>query len=108
MDCVFCKIVSGEIPKEFKYQDDDIVAFDDLHPVAPVHLLIIPKKHIVDFFQNDDDKIHVAISRAIRHLIAKTRLDTRGYRIEVNGGGAQDIDHLHFHLFGPRKIGAAH
>ena len=57
MDCVFCKIVSGEIPKEFKYQDDDIVAFDDLHPVAPVHLLIIPKKHIVDFFQNDDDKI---------------------------------------------------
>lgn len=102
-NCVFCKIVNGEIPKEFAYEDDTIVAFDDINPVAPVHLIIIPKEHIPDFFEVKDEKVHVAISNAIKHLIEKTGLDKKGYKIEVNGGGAQEIFHLHFHLFGPRK-----
>lgn len=107
-ECVFCKIVGGEIPKEFKYQDAHIVAFDDLHPVAPVHLLIIPREHIPDFFDLKNHEIQKSIISAIHHLIEKTGLDKKGYRIEVNGGGAQDVFHLHFHLFGPRKTGAAH
>lgn len=104
-DCIFCKIVRREIPKEFKYEDENILAFDDVHPVAPVHLLIIPKQHVEDFFELKEDKIHLAISQAIQHLIEKTGLNTKGYRIEVNGGGSQDLFHLHFHLFGPRIKG---
>lgn len=107
-ECIFCKIARKEIPKEFAYEDDDIVAFDDINPVAPVHLLIIPKKHIKDFFEVEDDKIHLAISHAIKKLIEQKGLDSKGYRIEVNGGGAQDVFHLHFHLFGPRKQGMIH
>lgn len=101
--CIFCKIVRREIPKEFKYEDDLILAFDDIHPVAPVHLLIIPKVHISDFFEMKDSDTQIGIITAIHHLIDSTGLDQKGYRIEVNGGGAQDIFHLHFHLFGPRK-----
>lgn len=100
---MFCKIVRREIPKEFAYEDDDILAFDDIYPKAPIHLIIIPKRHIPDFFEVDDDKIHIAISHAIKHLIEKTGLDKNGYQVEVNGGGFQDVFHLHFHLTGPRK-----
>ena len=107
-DCIFCKIVKHEIPKEFKYEDETVLAFDDINPVAPVHLIIIPKKHIEDFFEVSDDNVHLKISKAIKNLIEKTGLDKKGYRIEVNGGGAQEIFHLHFHLFGPRRLGLAH
>jgi histidine triad (HIT) family protein len=102
-DCIFCKIVRREIPKEFAYEDEDILAFDDIYPKAPIHLIIIPKIHIADFFEVDDDKIHIKISRAIQQLIKKTGLDTKGYKVEVNGGGFQDIFHLHFHLTGPKN-----
>lgn len=101
-DCIFCKIVKKEIPKEFAYEDDEIVAFDDIHPKTPVHLLIVPKKHIEDFFHSDDDTIR-SISHAIKKLIDKEKLMGRGYTLEVNGGGYQIVNHLHFHLMGPRK-----
>lgn len=107
-NCIFCNIVEGKIPKDYKYEDEDIVAFDDIHPVAPIHLIIIPKKHIEDFFEVEDDNLHIKISHAMKHLIDKTGLKNKGYRIEVNGGGAQEINHLHFHLFGPRKKGILH
>ena len=107
-DCVFCKIVKGEIEKEFKYENELLVAFDDINPVAPIHLLVIPKKHIADFFEVDDDKTYHEISKALKHLIEQTGLNEKGYRIEVNGGGAQDVFHLHFHLYGPRKRGQVH
>jgi len=107
-DCIFCKIVKGDIPKEFKYEDDQVVAFDDINPAAPIHLLVIPKEHISDFFEVNDSKTHLALSKAIQSLIEKTGLNKKGYRIEVNGGGAQDVFHLHFHLFGPRKKGLVH
>ncbi|HVZ66728.1 MAG TPA: HIT domain-containing protein [Patescibacteria group bacterium] len=99
-DCIFCKIVRGDIPKEFDYEDDEVVAFADIHPLSPVHLLVIPKKHIEDFF-HVDDKTHMAIANAIKKLIDKKELMGKGYRISVNGGGAQDVNHLHFHLRGP-------
>lgn len=101
-NCIFCKIESGEIPKEFTYQDDEIMAFPDINPMSPVHLLIIPRKHIEDFFHSDSKTIE-KISVAIRKLIDKEKLMGKGYRIVVNGGGAQDINHLHFHLRGPTQ-----
>lgn len=98
--CVFCKIVSGEIPKEFTYEDSDILAFPDINPMSKIHLLIIPKKHVEDFFHADRD-ITVKITDGVRRLIDKEKLMGKGYRIVVNGGGAQDVYHLHFHLRGP-------
>lgn len=100
-DCVFCKITKGEIPKEFAYEDSEVVAFNDLNPVAKVHLLVIPKTHISDFFEAKNEKTHHAIVRALHHLIEKNGLMGKGYRLEVNGGGAQIVPHLHFHLIGP-------
>ncbi len=104
-DCIFCKIVTGEIPKEFSYEDSEIVAFDDINPLSPIHKIIIPKRHIEDFFHSTSPVVD-AISKGIKHLIDHEKLMGKGYRIVVNGGGAQDIDHLHFHLRGPLERGA--
>lgn len=103
-DCIFCKIAKKELPKEIFYEDEEILAFDDINPLSPVHLIVIPKKHIEDFFHSDAKTIE-AISSAIRHVIDKKSLMGKGYRITVNGGGAQDINHLHFHLRGPMLPG---
>lgn len=100
-DCIFCKIVSGEIPKDFEYQDEKIVVFADIHPVAPVHLVIIPREHVDDFYNVKDNSVYLAVSHAIRKMIERNKLMGRGYRIVANGGGAQIINHLHFHLIGP-------
>ncbi len=102
-DCIFCKIVRREIPKEFAYEDKDIVAFEDLHPKTPVHLLVVPKKHVEDFFHSDAKTVE-DITRGIKHLIDKEKLMGRGYTLEVNGGGFQIISHLHFHLMGPKGV----
>lgn len=102
-DCVFCKIVRGEISKDFSYQDDFVLAFDDINPVAPIHKIIIPKEHIEDFEHVENNEVYVRISSAIKELISKTGLNEKGYKIVVNGGGAQDVFHLHFHLYGPNK-----
>lgn len=99
-ECIFCKIVSGEIPKEFSYEDNHIVVFPDINPLAPVHLLVVPKDHIEDFFHSSSSDIE-HISKGIRHLVDQEKLMGKGYRIVVNGGGAQDVNHLHFHLRGP-------
>lgn len=101
-DCIFCKIVNGEIPKEYAYEDDEIIVFDDIHPKTPVHLLIVPRKHIEDFFHSDDNTIF-SITHAIKKLIDKEKLMGKGYTLEVNGGGYQIVNHLHFHLMGPKK-----
>lgn len=105
-NCIFCKIISGEIPKEFAYEDESVVAFDDINPVAKVHLLVIPKEHISDFFENKNEKTHTAIVKALHHLIEKKQLMGKGYKIEVNGGGSQIVPHLHFHLIGPTGVHA--
>lgn len=99
-DCIFCKISSGELPKEFTYEDEEILAFDDITPLSSVHLLIIPRKHIEDFFHADAKTIE-KLTNAIKKLIDKEKLMGKGYKIVVNGGGAQDIQHLHFHLRAP-------
>lgn len=100
MDCIFCKIRDREIPKEFIYEDSDIMVFPDIHPIKPIHLLIIPKKHIKDFL-DIEIKDWEKISNVIKKIVKDKNLDGQGYRLGINGGGAQIIDHLHVHLMSP-------
>ena len=107
MDCIFCKIASGEIPATKVYEDDTVVAFNDLEPQAPVHILIIPKMHICCA-----DEINESNSSVVGHIfevaakIAKEKGLTNGYRIVNNCGndGGQTVKHLHFHLMGGRQF----
>ena len=100
-DCIFCKIKNKEIPKEFTYEDEDLMVFPDINPVKPVHLLIVPKEHIKDFLAIENITILSKMGTVIKRLIREFDLDGKGYRIITNGGGAQVVDHLHFHLMGP-------
>lgn len=100
-DCVFCKIARKEIPKEFTYEDEDVMVFPDLHPVKPVHLLIVPKQHVAEFAAVEDPALFQKLGLVVQKMIHTNELQTKGYRIVVNGGGAQLIDHLHIHLLGP-------
>lgn len=101
MDCVFCKIRDREIPKEFTYEDEDVMVFPDIHPLKPIHLLVMPKKHIKDFMDFEDPTLLEKIKNITQKMIKKQRLENKGYRLVINGGGAQIIDHLHIHLLGP-------
>lgn len=106
-DCIFCKIAKKEIPKEFVYEDENIMVFPDIHPSKPVHLLIVPKKHIAEFTAVDDVTLYGKIGQVIKKLIGQHNLQNTGYRIIVNGGGAQIVNHLHYHLMGPMGKAAA-
>jgi histidine triad (HIT) family protein len=100
-NCIFCKIRDRIIPKEFIYEDEYVMVFPDIHPVRPVHLLIIPKKHIKDLLDLKDDNLSREIRKVIQEMIKKFKLENKGYRIVINGGGAQGVNHLHVHLVGP-------
>lgn len=107
MDCIFCKIARGEISSQKVYEDDEIVAFNDLEPQAPVHVLIIPKEHIQNANQiteQNQDLIGKMIRIAAK--IAKEKGLDKGYRIVNNCGkdGGQTVEHLHFHLLGGRPM----
>ena len=108
MDCVFCKIVSGEIPAKIVYEDEQVLAFNDVNPVAPVHVLVIPKKHIVcvDDINSDNKYIIGDIFFTISKVAKKLNLAS-GYRIINNckEDGGQTVNHLHFHLLGGKKLG---
>jgi len=99
--CVFCKIRDREIPKEFTFEDDDIMVFPDIHPVRPVHMLIVPKIHIEDFLELNDESLMMKVKIIMDKIIRENKLDKKGYRAGVNGGGAQLINHVHFHVSGP-------
>ena len=102
-NCIFCKIVDHEIPKDFKYEDDNIVAFDDIRPQAETHVLFVPKKHIqaFEFLKDGDNDILSSVRKGITKVAGDNKLEGKGYKIQVFGGGAQTVDHLHFHLLGP-------
>ena len=114
-NCVFCKIRDRIIPKEFTYEDDWIMVFPDIHPIKPIHLLIMPKKHIEDLLMMNDphfakasrgkEELMMKLTKIIQKMIKKFGLENKGYRIGINGGGAQIIDHLHIHLMGPMGKG---
>ncbi len=100
-NCIFCKIAKHEVPKDFKYEDKDIMVFPDLNPAREVHFLILPKKHLVDFLELKDTKLMAKIFNKIQEIAKEQGLDKRGFKLFLNGGGAQIIDHLHIHLTGP-------
>ncbi len=109
MDCLFCKIIAGEIPSAKVFENDRILAFRDIEPQAPVHVLIIPKCHITsadEVTENNSDFVK-AVFEAIP-AIAKSEGLENGYRILTNVGedGAQSVKHLHFHLLGGTKLPA--
>ena len=107
MDCVFCKIVKGEIPANKLYEDEKCVAFYDLAPQAPVHFLVVPKEHIqsADALTVENSDVVGHIFMVISHLAQKLNLD-KGYRIVNNCGedGGQTVNHLHFHVLGGKAL----
>ena len=108
MDCIFCRIVAGEIPADIVYQDKELLAFRDINPQAPTHILIIPKKHIPSL--NDATGNHRALMGSIvllaKDLAKKEDISEKGYRLSVSTGpdGGQLVPHVHFHLIGGRKL----
>lgn len=105
-NCIFCKIANKEIPKEFTYEDADVMVFPDIHPIKPVHLLIMPKKHVPTLMEFEDGEVLEKIHKVIKEMVLQHGLDDKGFRVVINGGGAQAIDHLHFHLTGPWGMNA--
>ena len=108
MDCIFCKIVAGEIPGEIIYQDEKIIAFRDINPQASTHLLIIPKKHIpslADLSEADSPLIGHMVNVA-NQLARKEGIAEKGYRLVINCGkqGGQIVPHLHMHLLGGKRL----
>lgn len=106
-DCIFCKIARKEIPKEFTYEDEDVMVFPDINPIKPIHLLIMPKKHIKELMDISDSSVFEKVMRVVQKMVKEQGLDRQGYRLIVNGGGAQLIDHFHVHVAGPmgQKVG---
>ena len=108
MDCIFCKIAAGEIPAKKAYEDESVVAFYDLEPQAPVHILIIPKAHIssCDEITEENSAVVAHIFEVAAKLGKELGLD-KGYRIVNNCGadGGQTVHHLHFHFMGGRQFG---
>ncbi len=106
-DCIFCKLAAGEIPSNKVYEDDQIMCFHDADPQAPVHVLIIPKKHIesMDDLKEEDGELIAHIMLKVKDLAKDLGLDN-GYRLVNNCGedGFQTVKHLHFHLLGKRKM----
>ncbi len=106
-DCLFCKIIKGEIPSEKVYEDDLIYAFKDIQPQAPVHFLVVPKEHIasLDDTKEKDKEVLAHILLKIKE-IAKDQGIVNGYRVAINCGedGDQTVKHLHFHVLGKRKM----
>lgn len=108
-DCIFCKIVAGEVPSQKVYEDDSVIAFKDLSPKAPVHVLIVPKKHIqsVAHFQAEDKELaaHIFVD-VVPKLAAELGVADAGFRLVINTGddGGQTVGHLHVHLLGGRKM----
>lgn len=108
MDCVFCKIVDGEIPSKIIYEDEELIAFDDLDPQAPIHFLVIPKKHIqsLETLDESDSNLIGKIFLAIRKIAREKGIADSGYRVVNNIGenGGQTVPHIHFHVLGDRSL----
>lgn len=108
-DCIFCKIVNGEIPSKLVYENDDVIAFHDLNPQAPTHILVIPKKHIATLLEsgNEDIELLGKIQNAAIEIARQQRLDQDGFRLVTNclEGAGQSVFHIHVHLLGGRQLG---
>ena len=107
MDCIFCKIIAGEIPSTKVYEDDTMLAFRDINPEAPVHVLVIPKAHIesMDKITEENSAVVAKIFEKIPHIAAEAGVEN-GYRVISNCGpdAGQTVFHLHFHILGGQEL----
>lgn len=103
-DCIFCKIIKGELPSSKVYENDDIVVFKDINPAAPIHVLVVPKIHLESLEDLNQDNIDVItkIHTAILETTSILGINKDGYRVVVNCGknGGQTVPHLHYHILG--------
>lgn len=108
-DCLFCKMISGEIQPDVVYEDDDVLAFRDINPQAPFHALIVPKRHIstLNDLTPDDAELMGRLHLAAKAVAAQAGIDEAGYRtlINCNEQGGQVVFHIHLHLLGGRRMG---
>jgi histidine triad (HIT) family protein len=109
VSCLFCEIVAGRIPARVAYQDDDVLAFHDINPQAPVHILIIPKRHVTSVLDLEagDDPLMGQLVRRASALARAEGLEGRGFRLVFNSGedAGYSVYHIHLHLVGGRKLG---
>lgn len=107
-DCVFCKIIKGEIPSTKVYEDDNILAFNDINPIAPIHILVVPKKHIKSLMELDESDTETMknLLNSIKKVAKIKGLDEKGFRVITNIGddAGQAVKHLHFHILGGTKL----
>ena len=102
-DCIFCKIVRGDIPNHTVYEDEDMLAFHDIHPAAPIHFLIIPKKHLVNLYDADmKEQALLGKMLGMAGQLAREQGSVDGFRVVINNGsvGRQEVYHLHIHIMG--------
>lgn len=108
-DCLFCKIINKEIPSTIVYEDEDIMAFKDINPVAPVHILIVPKKHMdsIKDMKREDEPLIGKIYSVINKIAEEQGVAEKGYRVITNSGkdSGQEVMHLHFHLIAGKELG---
>jgi len=107
-DCIFCKIINREIPSTIVYEDDEIIAFEDIEPAAPIHILIVPKEHIEKVTDLNEDNVNfVSKIYLVANKVAEIKgIKEKGFRVTVNCGedGGQVVQHIHFHLMGGTKL----
>ena len=108
-DCLFCKIIKGEVPCNKVYEDEEILAFYDINPATPIHILVIPKKHITSLahLEKEDEPIVGRIYGVINQIAEEKGFKQEGYRVIVNCGknGGQEVMHLHFHILAGKQLG---
>jgi histidine triad (HIT) family protein len=108
MDCIFCQIVAGKVPSNILYQDEEVIAFPDINPLAPTHLLIIPKRHIPSLAHLSEAELSLIghMVDVANQLAKKEGIAEKGYRLAINCGeqGGQLVPHLHMHLLGGKKL----
>ena len=111
MDCIFCQIVAGKLPSETLYQDEEVIAFRDIHPLAPTHVLIMPKRHIPSLAQLTDVETPLIghMVKIANQLAREEGISESGYRLVISCGeeGGQLVPHLHMHLLGGRRLSSA-
>ena len=107
-DCIFCKIINNEIPSNKIYEDDNIIAFKDINPQMPIHVLVIPKKHIASILEltSEDEELIGKIFSVIKKLAKELKIDETGFRVISNCGedAGQTVKHIHFHILAGQKM----
>ena len=105
-DCIFCRIIAGEIPSQKVYEDEKMIAIKDVAPAAPVHVLLLPKQHYDNIMTADPDLVKYMLGK-VEALAAQLGVKEKGFRIVINTGkeGGQSVNHLHIHLIGGKELG---